>query len=128
MKKKKILIIDDEQIILDVASVILEHLGFESVKALNGNKALEIYKKYKNEIILAMIDINMTILDGKETCLKLREINDNLPVIFTSGNKYDGIHFLKEFDSVEFVNKPFVLLELKQKLLKLLKLQNINDI
>lgn len=77
MKKEdiKILLVDDEPDILEIISYNLINEGFQIFTATNGLKAIEKAKKVKPHLII--LDIMMPEMDGIETCLKIREI-DNL--------------------------------------------------
>ncbi len=66
MEVKKILIVEDEEMLLDSYSEILEHAGFSVVKAVDGYKGLELLETYKEELSLVVLDLMMPGLDGLE--------------------------------------------------------------
>ena len=71
---QKIMVVDDEADILEILSYNLKKEGFDVKTASNGQKAIEIAKKFKPNLIL--IDIMMPVMDGVETCRRLRENPD----------------------------------------------------
>lgn len=66
MDKKKILVVEDEEMLLDSYTEILESAGFEVVRANDGYKGLELLETYKDELSLVVLDLMMPGLDGLE--------------------------------------------------------------
>ncbi len=66
MEKKKILIIEDEEMLLESYSEILESAGFEVIRAIDGYKGLELLETHKDELSLVVLDLMMPGLDGLE--------------------------------------------------------------
>ena len=86
MEKKTILVVDDEDIICDLLAKILANLGYNAILAKNGRQAVEIYSLQHNDIDLAIVDLSMPELDGRQTLIKLKEINSDLIVLLSSGH------------------------------------------
>ena len=74
MNRKKILLIDDEQDILEILSYNLEKEGYEVYTASNGNEGIEKAKQILPDLIL--LDVMMPEKDGIETCQELRRIKE----------------------------------------------------
>src|SRR5690606_5271808 len=70
-QSQKVLVVDDEEPILELLKYNLEKNGYEVKTASNGFQALEIAKKFTPDVVL--LDIMMPMMDGVETCRKLRE-------------------------------------------------------
>lgn len=68
----KVLVVDDEEPILDLLKYNLEKAGYEVKTAIDGLKAVEIAKKFLPDLVL--LDIMMPVMDGVETCRRIREI------------------------------------------------------
>ncbi len=71
---KKILIVEDEEMLLDTYSEVLSNSGFEVLKASDGYKGLDMLEKHKDDLDGVILDLMMPGLDGLEV-LKLRNEN-----------------------------------------------------
>jgi len=80
---KRILIIDDEQIVLEVLRKILELEGYEVVTAANGDEGLELFSQKPFDLVIT--DMVMPEKDGLQTILDLRKEDPDLAVIAMSG-------------------------------------------
>src|SRR5512139_4058128 len=66
--------VDDDEVILDIGTMMLEKLGHKVLGAKSGAEAVSIYKENKNIIDLVLFDLNMPVEGGEETFKKIREI------------------------------------------------------
>jgi hypothetical protein len=80
-----ILLADDEPMIRDLASNILQRYGYQVLLAEDGLQALEIYQQEKGRIDLVLLDLAMPRLSGDDTFRRLREIDPNVRVLLSSG-------------------------------------------
>ena len=126
VKKDKILLVDDEKVIREVASRMLEKGGFQVLLADNGKKALEIYKKEMESIGLVILDYVMPLMGGKETYRRLREIDPDVLVGFTSGYNPIIRPYLISLGKEYFIQKPFQTENLIRKVRQMLKISNEN--
>lgn len=117
-----ILLVDDEEMILDVGKAILNKLGYRTLTANSGDKAIEIYKGNQNGIVLVILDMVMPGMNGRETYDRLKEINSEITVLLSSGYSIDGAagDILKG-SSDGFIQKPFDVKILSGKLKQILK-------
>jgi len=97
---RKVLVVDDDALVVDVTAAMLDDLGCEVVTALCGDEALERLKQDQSIEIL-ITDINMPDMDGYELVERARAIRSGLKVIMLSGREPDGHGF-------PFIRKPFV--------------------
>ena len=106
---KYVLVVDDEEVIRDIAKEILEGQRMIVALAKSGEEALTFYKAHITEIDLVMLDIVMPIMNGVRVFHKLKKINPDIKVIFFSGYaESDKITKLKEIEeAVQFIQKPF---------------------
>ncbi len=83
-----VLIVDDQECIRESMSYILGELGFTPEEANNGKEALDKISQNRPDIII--LDVVMPVMDGIETCKRLRENPDtrNMPIIFLSGQAH----------------------------------------
>ncbi len=63
---KKILLVEDEEMLLNTYAEAIENAGFEVIKASDGAKGLEMLEIYQEELALIVLDIMMPVLDGLE--------------------------------------------------------------
>lgn len=124
MKKKplgrslSILLMDDETMILDVTSALLENLGYQVETAKEGKEVIEKYQKNLNAgKSYDVVILDLTIpggMGGRETLLKLKEIDPNVKAIVSSGYSNDPImsHY-KEYGFEACIVKPFRMEELR---------------
>lgn len=104
---KTVLLVDDESVIRQVAQRMLEKGGYRVILANNGKEAIDLYEANANRIDVIVLDLIMPEMGGKETYRRLKELDSNIKVIFTSGyGPYEelGIQQLKEG---YFLQKPF---------------------
>lgn len=80
-----VLIVDDQAAIRSVASNMMEHLGFETLCASNGERALELFSSHGDDIVLVLLDLTMPIMDGNETLEELLKQRADLPIVMSSG-------------------------------------------
>jgi len=108
MSAKKVLIVDDEKLILITTKLVLESGGCEVLTAGDGRTAIELAKAESPDLIL--LDIMMPGIDGYEVSRKLREVHGKgvVPVIFVTA-KDDAQAMREGFRSggTLFLSKPF---------------------
>ncbi|MBE6053075.1 MAG: response regulator transcription factor [Clostridium sartagoforme] len=110
MSKERILIVDDEKEIRDLIDIYLKGEGFETIKAENGEEALNILGK--NDVDLIILDIMMPKVNGIEACLKIREERE-MPIIMLSAKSEDMDKILGlNTGADDYLTKPFNPLEL----------------
>ncbi len=103
---EKILIVEDDEMILNFAVKALEKLGYTVVGVSNGKEALEMMESGKFNPDLIMSDVVMPYMGGMELYERLR--NQKIRFLFTSGYSDQG--FMKGFDGnsdVTFIEKPY---------------------
>lgn len=121
MDKKKILVVDDEQDLLDFVKIRLEGNNYNVVTATDGVIALEVFKKERPDLVL--LDILMPKLDGFKVCqaLKNNPLTANIPVIMlTAKDRIDDIKQAKQIGANGYLVKPFdaatLLFDIKEQL------------
>lgn len=106
---KKIMIVDDDEDMVEIISMVMDKEGYEVVTALSGEKCLEMAPVEKPDLIF--LDIMMPGLDGWRVLERLRqdESTKDIPVAALTAksqsiDKMIGLHFMK-FD--DYITKPF---------------------
>jgi CheY-like chemotaxis protein len=122
MAKKKIMVVDDEEHILELVKAILETEGYEVITAASGPEALEQLKKAKPDLIL--LDMMMPGMSGRETCEKIRANpkTKNLKVAFVTVARFSevGKEVLSKMHVLDYITKPFDNKDLVNRVKKLL--------
>jgi putative two-component system response regulator len=129
MSKTTILIVDDMPMNIQVAMNILKNQGYKMLFAQSGEMAFNIIED--NNIDLILLDIMMPDLNGFEVCKKLKkdEQTKNIPIIFLSGKDSSAdIEKAYEVGGSDYVIKPFINIELIQKVSTHTKLKKLQDI
>ncbi len=104
----KILVVEDEEVVRKLAKEILGWLGYETVTVCDGLEAVEYYGGNNDDIDLALIDLNMPRMGGRECYQRMKEINPNLRAVLSTGYSRDGAAQEILDDGVQgFVQKPF---------------------
>ncbi len=117
-----LLVVDDEDLVLNVAANMLEKLGYTVLKAHNGAEAIDIFKAQRDEIQMLVLDIIMPGMNGGEVYDKIKAINPDVKVLLSSGYSVDGQAIeLLERGCEGFVQKPFTMEELSGKVGQILK-------
>lgn len=117
---KRILIIDDEQLLLDLLTHLLSQIGYEVDQALSGREAAAKMKDREYDIIF--LDIRMPQMDGKEFYLRIRERSPSLAgrIVFITGDVANPqtVSFIEETGNL-YLKKPFTIREVQELLEKL---------
>lgn len=116
----KILVADDEALIRRLVCDFLHKSGYETVEAVNGAEAIEIFKNSK-DISLVICDIMMPEADGWEVCKRIRETS-TVPILMLTARSQEFDELMSfESGADDFVTKPFsptVLVKRVEALLK----------
>ena len=102
-----ILVVEDEKSLLDLARIIFESKGYTVLAAKDGIEAVDLYKQHREKISLVFTDIGLPGLNGREVFTKLKEMNPNVKVIFTSGIFTDIKAALLKDGAKDFIQKPY---------------------
>ena len=111
---KKVLVVDDEKLIVKGLRFSLEQEGMEVDCAYDGEEALEYARATEYDIVL--LDVMLPKLDGFEVCQQIREFS-NMPIIMLTakGEDMDKILGL-EYGADDYITKPFNILEIKARI------------
>ncbi len=123
---EKLLIVDDEQILLKGLKFSLEQEKYKVETAIDGEDAIN--KMSSNEYDLIILDVMLPKMDGIEVCRKIRETS-NVPIIMLTAkgdddSKIDGL----EAGADDYLTKPFNILELKARVKAVLRRVHVDEI
>ncbi|NQT35810.1 response regulator [bacterium] len=111
-----ILVVEDEDIVRDLACNILKKQGYKVLEASSGSEAFQMYQNHKTPIDLVITDVVMPNMGGPEFYAKLREISTDVKVLFMTGYTDDTIIKNKTLNSgTPILQKPFKLATLAIK-------------
>ena len=88
--KNKAMLIDDDDIICELGVEMLEMLDVEAMAAQSRDEAIEMFKKYYNEIAFVLVDLNVGKESGIEIFNELKAIDENVAGITASGSLVDS--------------------------------------
>ncbi|MDR1620330.1 MAG: response regulator transcription factor [Clostridiales bacterium] len=115
----KLLLVDDEPLILKGLRFSLQQEGYEVDQAADGEEALD--KLFKNTYDLVLLDVMLPKLSGIEVCQRIRETSDIPIVMLTAkGEDMDKILGL-EYGADDYMTKPFNILEVKARIKTILR-------
>lgn len=83
-RKRRIMVVDDEDLVRDLLSRYLDKLGYEVLLAEDGSRALGLYQESPVDLVLS--DVRMPRLDGLQLLVALKGVNPRLPVVLISGH------------------------------------------
>jgi signal transduction histidine kinase/CheY-like chemotaxis protein len=122
MLRANILIIDDEELVASMLAEHLQNLGCHTSHASNGAEALEILQQNKDEIDVAILDLNMPVMDGKAAYGKMIEIKPDLKVLVASGYTLNSnVEALLQKGAHGFIQKPYSLENIASKIKQIMK-------
>ncbi len=120
--KGHILLVDDERMVLDVASLMLLNLGYTVQSCENGVEALAFYEQHWAKVDLVILDMVMPEMTGKATYLNMKAINPDIVALVSSGFSIDGeAQETLEEGANGFIQKPFRKAALAVKIAEILK-------
>ncbi len=116
---KRILLVDDEPLILKGLRFTLEQEGYEIITAADGEEALKTF--FEQPVDLVLLDVMLPKLDGIQVCQRIRETS-NVPILMLTakGEDMDKILGL-EYGADDYMTKPFNILEVKARIKTVLR-------
>ena len=115
----KILVVDDEQVLVKGIKFNLEHEGYQVEVGYDGEQAVELTREGGFDLIL--LDLMMPKIDGLQACMRIREFS-NVPIILLTAKGEDADKLMGfESGADDYITKPFNILELKARIRALLR-------
>lgn len=116
-----VLLVEDEEILREIAAIMIARLGYRVIEAKNGVEAVEMFRRHQAEIRCVLSDVMMPRMDGWEAMAALRKLAPDIPVILSSG--YDEAQVMAgehpERPQV-FLHKPYQMADLQEALARAL--------
>jgi CheY-like chemotaxis protein len=89
-KSRTVLLVDDEDLVLKTCASLVEHLGFRTWTASNGEDAVSVFREHAREIDCVILDLTMPKMDGVAAFDELRSVRPDIKVILSSGFAREG--------------------------------------
>lgn len=118
----KILVVDDEKVLVKGIKFNLENEGYQVTAAYDGASAVDLARRERFDLII--LDLMMPVLSGSDACMKIREFSD-VPIIMLTARSEDADKLMGfACGADDYVTKPFNILELKARIRALLRRAN----
>lgn len=115
----KILVVDDEKVLVKGIKFNLESEGYQVETAYEGETAVEMARDTGYDLII--LDLMMPKVDGLQACMRIREFS-NVPIIMLTARSEDADKIVGfECGADDYITKPFNILELKARVRALLR-------
>jgi len=115
----KVLVVDDEKLLVKGIKFNLEHEGYEVTAAENGAEAVKLVKESRFDIVV--MDLMMPEMDGLEACRQIREFS-GVPVIMLTARSEDTDKLIGfEYGADDYLTKPFNIMELRARIRAILR-------
>lgn len=115
----RILVVDDEKVIVKGIKFNLESEGYDVETAFNGEDAIEILRNVQTDLVI--LDLMMPKMDGLEACKRIREFS-NVPIIMLTAKSEDTDIILGlDYGADDYITKPFNIMELKSRVRAILR-------
>ncbi len=121
----KILVVDDEAILVKGIKFNLEHEGYQVVVGYDGEEAVELARESAFDLVL--LDVMMPKIDGLQACMRIREFS-TVPIIMLTAKSEDTDKIIGfEYGADDYITKPFNILELKARVRALLRRSGMTE-
>ncbi|MBQ7841265.1 MAG: response regulator transcription factor [Lachnospiraceae bacterium] len=123
---KKVLVVDDEKLIVKGIRFSLEQDGMEVTCAYDGEEALRLAKEKEFDMIL--LDIMLPKMTGTEVCQQIREFS-NVPIVMLTAKSDDMDKIMGlEYGADDYITKPFNILEVKARIKAIMRRTNAREV
>ena len=110
---------DDDRLLRILNEELLLDLGYSVLMAADGEEAIALFERHREDVFLAVLDIVMPKIDGINAAKKMQLLNNQLPIIFITGkdrNEYSKA--LREIKNHVVLSKPYSLEKLSDTIMK----------
>jgi two-component system cell cycle sensor histidine kinase/response regulator CckA len=104
---ERILLADDNDMVRALGSTLLRQHGFCVLLAVDGQEAVEVFERERGRIDLVLLDLTMPRLSGREALLRIRRMDENVPVVVSSGYSAEQLTEAEQAQVHGFLGKPF---------------------
>jgi len=117
-----ILLVEDEDVVRELSTELLDGFGYHVITASNGKEALEIYRREGERISLVILDLIMPEMDGRQCLAEILRVDPNARILIASGYSEQGPggKDILAKGAMGFVEKPYDIGELLEAIRKIL--------
>jgi two-component system cell cycle sensor histidine kinase/response regulator CckA len=120
-KSQTVLLVDDEKIVAQVGTAMLERMGYEVLVAYDAEEALGVFEKHRDAVGIVLLDMIMPGMGGKEAFLKFKALDPQIKILLCSGYSIHGeASRIMELGCDGFIQKPFNIKELSAKMIEII--------
>src|SRR5438045_3842255 len=110
--RRRVLVVEDEPLVLDYIATVLKRIGYDVVSATNGRQACDLFHRYAHELALILVEILVPHMSGPEFIANLPTLDPRIPVVFVTCMSTDEVNE-KLNAHFPILFKPFTPSELK---------------
>jgi PAS domain S-box-containing protein len=111
-----ILVVDDEDLVRNLAKFALERRGYTTELAANGKEGLELFAARPTEFAAVLLDLTMPVMGGEEMLVHLKGIRADVPVVLSSGfSEVEALSRFQDCGLAGFLQKPYTATALARK-------------
>lgn len=107
-----VMVVDDDDLVREVAGLMLQRAGYRVLKAEGGREAVEMMRRAGQAVDCAVVDVMMPGVDGPTALAEMRKIRPDLPAVMFSGFADDRLAARGAQAASRFLRKPFTTTEL----------------
>lgn len=109
MRRKTVLVVDDESFVLQALTEILDLSDIPVMTAANGQVAVEIFSEHSDQIGLVLMDMLMPVMNGGQALREMRKLDSTVPIVIASG--YDDYEIKRHLNEAKINERPDALLQ-----------------
>ena len=112
-----ILVVDDDDNVRNVCSLMLKQAGFNVLTAGDGREGVSVYERHRADIVGVVLDLTMPVMDGREAASALLAIDPQVRILLSSGySEQEAIREFVDWQPAGFVQKPYRSADLIQRI------------
>jgi CheY-like chemotaxis protein len=112
-----ILVVDDEDLVRNLARFTLERCGYTAELAVNGKDGLDVFAARPHEFAAVLLDLTMPVMGGEEVLTHLQQIRAGVPVVLSSGfSEEEALRRFSDRGLAGFLQKPYTATALARKI------------
>ena len=103
----RVLVVDDEEAVLELAEEFLRRAGYEPCRAAGGRRAIEIFESEASEIDVVVLDLTMPDVDGRAVFEAVRRCRADVPIVVTTGYSRGALDGFPSESKLTLLRKPY---------------------